>query len=125
MLGPRLSLLLSFLLVAQGCTSWKQRPLTAGVTPAFSTERPVRITRSDRSEIVLEHPRIEGDSLIGDVGNPPQRVAVALRDVQRIEDRSVSLARTGGLVVGAGAVLFSVLIVATVLTVITLWSTRG
>ena len=118
MLGPRLPLLLSLLLVAQGCTSWKQRPLTAGVTPAFSTERPVRITLSDRREIVLEHPRIEGDSLIGDVGNPPQRVAVALRDVQRIDERSVSLARTGGLVVGTGAVLFTVLFAVLVVAVV-------
>lgn len=125
MLPPRLSLLLSCLLVVQGCTTWKQRPLTAGVAPAISTERPVRITRSDRSEMVLEHPRLEGDSLIGDVGNPPQRVAVALRDVQRIDERSVSLARTGGLVVGAGAVLYSVLVVAAALTFLIVWSTRG
>ena len=118
MFRPRFSLLLSLLLVAQGCTSWKQRPLTAGVTPAFSTERPVRITLSDRSEIVLERPRIEGDSLIGDVGNPPQRVAVALRDVQRIDERSVSLARTGGLVVGTGAVLFTVLFAVLVVAVV-------
>ena len=93
---------------------WKQLPLSTGVAPAISSERPVRVTRIDHSEIVLEHPRIVGDSLIGDVGNPPERMALLLRDVQRVDERSESVnkVRTGANVVVGVAVYFLVMSVA-------------
>ena len=108
--------LLAVLALLQGCvsasTSWRQRPLTAGAPPTLSTEHPVRITRTDQSVIVLEHPRMSGDSLVGDVGS--QRFAIVLTDIQRLEERQTSLLKTGAKVAGIGVVVASaVVIVAT------------
>jgi hypothetical protein len=75
----------------------------------LSTERPVRVTRLDGTVIMLADPRVVGDSLIGNVGNPPERTALLLRDVRRLEERSVagtasrSLAKTA--LQAAGAVV--------------------
>jgi hypothetical protein len=53
-----------------------------------------------------------GDSIVGTVGDPPQRGSVALADVQRVDARRVSAAKTGALGVGALAVFASLLVVA-------------
>lgn len=104
--------------VVQGCSSWTQQPLTAGVAPVVSTERPVRVTRANGSMMVLTHPYLAGDSLVGEVGDPPQRAALPLRDIQRVEERRGSAGRTAG-VVGAGAGV--VVIVTVVVLVATVW----
>ena len=98
--------LLAVLALIQGCasasTSWRQRPLTAGTPPTLSTEHPVRITRTDQSVIVLEHPRMSGDSLVGDLGS--QRFAIVLTDIQRLEERQTSVLKTGAKIAGISAV---------------------
>jgi len=101
--------LLAVLALLQGCVSasqsWRQRPLTAGAPPTLSTEHPVRVTRTDQRVIVLEHPRVSGDSLVGDVGSP--RYAIVLTDIQRLEERQTSVLKMGAQVVGIGfAVVF-------------------
>ncbi|MEP7345692.1 MAG: hypothetical protein ABI877_10510 [Gemmatimonadaceae bacterium] len=112
----RLLLLVTSLALVQGCSTWKQRPLPAGAAPALTAERTVRVTRIDGGVLVLEHPRIAGDSLLRDVGNPPQRAVLSLRDVQRIEERRVSLLRTGGLALGTGALLFVIFVAVAIST---------
>ena len=111
--GLRMLLIASVLL--QGCTSWRTVPSSTGVAPVLSTERPVRVSLSDGTVIVLESPRIAGDSLIGNLGNPPERLAVAMADVTALDERKVSVGRSAaavGVGVGALTVLFGILILA-------------
>lgn len=105
-----------------GCMTWKRNPMAAGSPPALSGERPVRVSRTDGSVVVLEQPRIMGDSLVGDLGSPPQRYAVAWRDIQQVDERGVSVARTSGAVLGVGAVLLGVTAVLTFLYVMRMYS---
>jgi hypothetical protein len=77
--------------------------------------------RADQSTIELARPAVVGDSLVGEVGTPPVRTAVALSDVRRLEERRVSTARTTGLVVGGAALLFVVLLAAAVSAALTAW----
>ena len=97
--GLRMLLIASVLL--QGCTSWRTVPSSTGVAPVLSTERPVRVSLSDGTVIVLESPRIAGDSLIGNLGNPPERLAVAMADVEGLAERNVSVGRSAAAVGGA------------------------
>ena len=113
---PRLLLVISAFVVAQGCRSFQQRAMPGGEIPELSMEQPVRVTLNDGNVLVLEHPRVAGDSLIGDGGNPPQRFVVLRRDIARIEQSSVSALRTGGLVLGVGTVVVAVLAVIAIAT---------
>ena len=116
--------LLAVLALLQGCvsasTSWRQRPLTAGAPPTLSTEHAVRITRTDQSVIVLEHPRMSGDGLEGDVGS--QRFAIALTDIQRLEERQTSLLKTGAKVAGSWLAVWIVSALAAGLLLAGIWA---
>ena len=99
---------LAMLALLSGCSTWKHTPLAAGDPLAISSERPIRVTRTDRSILVLQDARIEGDSVIGSIGNPPMRHAVALSAIQSIDQRQVSAGRTAGAAVGGAALLLVV-----------------
>ena len=83
------------------CHSWQASDLATGVGPAVAGSSEVRVTRTDRSRLVVELPRVEGDSLTGQGANAPSRIAMAVGDVQRVETRRFSVGRTA-LVVAAG-----------------------
>jgi hypothetical protein len=106
---PALLLVLS----ATGCHSWHAQ---AGPTPdaiAAQTGRGlVRVTRRDHGQLVLVGARVMGDSIVGQAGTPPQRTAVAMADVERIDTRATSAGRTAGLVLGVAVVAFAALLVA-------------
>jgi len=84
--------------LAAGCSSWHAR-VAPTAADSLTFEHPLRVTRTDRSVLVIDHARVSGDSLIGQRGGV--RLAVALRDVQRVDERRVSGARTTALVVGS------------------------
>ena len=107
-------------LVALGCYSWQ----TAKVTPQVlvETEHPkaVRVTTVDSVQTKVAGPRIAGDTLRGTVVSPSawgktrrDSVAVALRDVTRVEVRRYDSGRTlalifvSALIVGAVAYAIS------------------
>lgn len=100
------------LLSAAACHSWRPQTTPAPqVVEQMNGRGTVRIVRNDQSVMVLSEPRVEGDSIVGTTGTPPQRAAVAVADVQRIDTRRVSATKTGGLAVGT-IVLVSVIAVA-------------
>jgi hypothetical protein len=74
------------------CTSWRVQ----GIAPAalITEQHPgkVRIRRADSTVIVLDQPRIEGDSIIGRKG------AVAVADATAIGVRKFDTLKTLGLV---------------------------
>jgi hypothetical protein len=98
------------LLAAAACTSWHPQTAPAPQVVTANANGTVRVTRRDQSVLVLHHPQIVGDSIIGDAGDPGRRAAVAMADVARIDARKVSAARTGGLSLGV-IVLGSIILI--------------
>ncbi len=85
------------------CTSWQ---IARGITPQqlIADKHPtkVRLSLAGNSEVVLEEPRVAGDSLAGFVNGKDSSVLAA--DVTQLAIRKVSGGRTVGLVVGLGLV---------------------
>lgn len=110
------------MVVLSACSTWKHTPLSAGSPPAITREQPTRVTRTDRSTLVLRDARVEGDSVIGNVGDPPMRHAVALSAIQSIEQREINGDRTLGAAVGGAVLLVVVGGVVLLLSVLSSWS---
>lgn len=88
-------------LSAGACHSWNAQTSPApDVVAARNGRGTLRVTRRDQSVIVLTNAQVVGDSIVGTAGSPPQRAAVAVSDVERVDTRSVNAWKTGGLVVG-------------------------
>lgn len=108
---PRMLLLL---IALSGCMSWH----TSTVDPVTLIDRDhpgvVRVTRPDRSRIVVQKPVVDGDSLRGRQGRHP--VALPLSDLS-----SVSVHKTNV----AGTVLLSLLTAATVAAAIAVGTWDG
>jgi len=86
-------------LAAGACTSWHHPASPAPEVVARQHGRgSVRVLRRDGSVLVLRTPSVVGDSIIGVGGSPPRRTSVALADVERVETRGFSPAKTCGLV---------------------------
>lgn len=95
---PRTTIaIVSVTVLLAGCAGWRRLPETE-IAPRLSTERPVRVQLRDGSVLVLDQPRVVGDSLIGNLGPTHERTAVALSAVQSLDERSVSVLRTAGVV---------------------------
>ena len=99
---PRRSIAcLLLLLYLPACTSWA---VQRGLTPEqlITAEHPtvMRVTRPDGSFIVLERPRIVGDSLAG--VTPRATVTVAVADVTQVAIRQHDAVKTTALIVGVG-----------------------
>jgi len=99
--------------LASGCQSWHTQnvPVPQAIEARYSAGA-VRITRRDQGVFEMRNPVLVGDSIIGLVGEPPQRHAIAVADVARVDARKVSATRTAGLVVGTYLVVVAVAVVA-------------
>ncbi|CAN5279441.1 hypothetical protein BH20GEM2_BH20GEM2_20380 [soil metagenome] len=94
--------------LAAACTSWSTTNAAPGEVIQENPQS-VRVTRTDRSVLVIQQPTVRNDSIVGfaDEGTTP--VAVATADVERVETRKVSAKRTAGLGLGIGAGVIAVL----------------
>jgi hypothetical protein len=94
--------------ITTSCHSWR----TAEVEPRALVEsehpRDVRVTTQDNTRYVLRGPRIVEDTLRGLRGN--DSVAVALRDVSRVEVQRSSPLKTVAVILGVGVVGMGALI---------------
>ena len=103
--------------ITSGCSRWQVATAPAAEVVANSHPEKVRITAKAGGSVVLEAPRVERDSLHGQIpgsatpGTPLQERSLALTDVATLETREPSLTHTLGLVValplwlGAGVML--------------------
>jgi len=89
------------------CTTWQ---VARGITPQqlIADKHPakVRLSLAGNSQVVLEEPRVAGDSLAGFVNGKDSSVVAS--DVTQLAIRKVSNGRTVGLVVGLGLVAAAV-----------------
>jgi hypothetical protein len=97
--------------LTSACTTWKVQPVTPEALIAEQHPGRIRVTRADRTTIVLRHPELRGDSLSGDIGKPADsadsaqhRASVALGDVAQVATRKVDPVATGALALGSAAV---------------------
>ncbi|MEO6526264.1 MAG: hypothetical protein ABIP93_06540 [Gemmatimonadaceae bacterium] len=117
---PRRPLILTCMLVAiaSGCGTWHQRELpTSSTNTAVAGGRLVRVTLSNGMEVMLSSSRVIGDSLVGDAGSPPRRLALATSEIRSVEERGGSGKRSAllgvGIGIGVGALVAVVAAVAT------------
>jgi hypothetical protein len=110
------------LLATAACTSWRPQTAPAPQVVSGNANGTVRVIRRDQSVLVLHHPQVVGDSIVGDAGDPSRRAAVALADVERIDARKVSAARTGGLSLGIIVVGSVLLIGAATVALLSSWN---
>ncbi|HET7233871.1 MAG TPA: hypothetical protein VFJ16_27920 [Longimicrobium sp.] len=99
----RLTLIVGAPLILGACTTWYDTPTPM---PSASNElrSPVRITRRDGFQIMLDAAEVHGDSVVGiEHAGQHRRRAVALADVARMEHQGVDPVNTA--LVGAGAAL--------------------
>jgi hypothetical protein len=117
----RLLLLPVLLLSAlSACQTWYVRGIPQDPAPR-ALPSPVRVTLTDGSVLVMRDAEVRADSLIGMVGEraaSPLRVAVAMPQVRRVEERGVDFPATVGLTTA-----ITLTVVATV--VITVFFTLG
>ena len=110
-----------------GCSSWHVQEVSPQQLITEDQPGKIRVTLTDGSQIVLEQPRVSGDTLIGcevqsrqrcpsDPGallRSGQQVSIALSDVRDVAIQRADFGKTAALivipllVVGAVVVLFS------------------
>jgi hypothetical protein len=104
--------LLLITLQGAACQAWHAE---AGAPPAvLATYQPtkLRVTRTDGRQVVLQHPAVRGDTLVGIAHNQneQQEVRIALTDVRQVATRGFSAGRTVALgvgVLGVAAILLA------------------
>ena len=86
---------LAAMLCVSGCRTWVPESPNRPELVAKGEEGPVRIVRRDGSSIVLVAPIVADDSLVGSAQvEPPQRVAIAVADIQRVDKAKFSFDKT-------------------------------
>jgi hypothetical protein len=120
----RLGALLLLSVSSLACSSWYVQPTTPQELIATQHPPRVRITRPDRSHIVVKEPQIRGDTLYGlaehgiRIGGGVERrsIGLPLRDVEEVAVRRIDGKKTA--LAGGGVVA----VVALVITMATLQS---
>ena len=87
------------LAITSGCHVWV--PTELGPSKQFVNGR-TRLHLADGKTLLIEGPRIEGDSVVGRPPNSSARIGVAQSDARGLEVRRLSRGRTAAV----GAVLF-------------------
>lgn len=99
-----LAVLCLCLLAAACVRAWEPQYGPVPQTAAANQGRTVRVMlRADGTPVELRNMRVEGDSIVGEVGAPPRRYAVATDDVQMIlvsKTDTNSAVRTGIITTG-------------------------
>jgi hypothetical protein len=94
--------------LTSACTTWKVQSVTPEVLIAAQHPGRIRVTRADRTTIVLRQPELRGDTLSGVIGKPADSAqhwaSVALSDVAQVATRKVDPVATGALALGSAAV---------------------
>lgn len=97
-------------LLTTGCVvKWEPQYGPVPQTAAANQGSTARLVMNDGTGMEIRNMRVEGDSIVGETGNPPQRVAVATENVRVISVRrqdAASPVNTGLKVLGVVAIAF-------------------
>lgn len=92
-------LLCGVLLVA-GCTHWHTERMAPTALLTSKTPSRIRVTRTDRSRVVVNHPQLVGDTIVDGRPKRSSGTRVPLSEVSAVAVRRVEPFRTTGLVLG-------------------------
>jgi hypothetical protein len=92
-----------FVSLFAACNSWSAQSVSPREFFSGRAPREVRITRADSSKLVVQNPRLHGDSVIGDtLDSAAKGQTVPLSEIQAIEIRRNDPTKTTLFVVGLG-----------------------
>ena len=94
--------LLLMTLQGTACLAWHTEGVAPQVVLATQQPRALRVMRTDGRQLVLQHPVLRGDTLVG-ISDQQEEVRIALTDVRQVATRGFSAGRTVGLGVGLAA----------------------
>lgn len=101
---PWLPLVIAATLALPACTTWARQSAPPADVVAKHPDALVRVTRTDHSVVTVRGAKVVGDTLVGTTDDDAHlRVAIPVADVEAVDTRAVSGARTAGL--GAGVFL--------------------
>ncbi len=105
---PSARTVLILYLSCTACTSWRPDSLTP---QAVVQGHPVslRVTRTDSSQVILNNPQLQGDTIVG-VGEKKAQVRVPLDSVLLTDTRRGDAGKSVLAVLGIGAALFAVVV---------------
>jgi hypothetical protein len=83
---------------ASGCSAWQVRTAPVREVAAAPVPR-VRVTLRDGARMQLWNPRVEGDSLVGQLTDDTTRTTFAVADVATVETWEPSAAKTAQMTV--------------------------
>jgi len=121
----RAGTLLLMTLSGTACQAWHTERVAPQTVLATRQPAKLRVTRTDGSQIVLQHPVLRGDTLVGTrPGRQEVRVAyteaeqvgrevrIPLTEVRQTATRGFSVGRTVGLLVGVAAAVLAAYVAA-------------
>ena len=97
-----------------GCSSWYVQEVSPQQLIAEEQPGKIRVTRTDGSQVVLEQPRVSGDTLMGcqiiEVQGQQRcpRVSIPLSDVTDVAIPKTDAGKTAGRIVGTWLVVSTV-----------------
>jgi len=101
--------LLLVTLPGTACQAWHTEDVAPQAVLATHQPTQLRVTRTDGGQLVLQHPVLRGDTLVG-TGDRQQEVRISLPDVRQVATRSFSAGRTVGLGLGIVAIVGGALV---------------
>lgn len=92
------------------CTTWARQSAPPAQVVANNPDALVRVTRTDHSVVTVRGAKVVGDTLLGTTNDDAHlAVAIPIADVEAVDTRAVSGARTAGL--GAGVLVAAIAVV--------------
>ena len=102
---------LLMVLSGAGCQAWHTQQLAPEAVLAARHAAQLRITRADGSHVVIQHPKLQGDTVVG-IGRGQQgKVRVPVADIRAIATRGFSPERTVALGVGVAALAYGAFLI--------------
>lgn len=91
------------------CTSWRLNALSPQAV-VESHPRALKVTRTDSSQVILNDPGLQGDSIVG-TSHRHTRVGVPLDSIATTHTRRTSAVKTVFAVIGVAAAAFAALVI--------------
>lgn len=97
-------------LALPACTTWARQSAPPAQVVASHPDALVRVTRTDHSVVTVRDAKVVGDTLVGTTNDDAHLpVAIPVADVEAVDTRAVSGARTAGL--GADVLVAAIAVV--------------
>jgi hypothetical protein len=101
-------------LCTSACLTWHPEQVAPQTVLQKWQPTTLRVTRTDSSQVVLDHPELHGDTLVG-IGRDKTEVRVPLDSVRQTATRRIHAGKTVLAIVGIGAAALGVALIALII----------